>query len=173
MNTFMVKCTTSFNSMCRYSLKLLTFYYHLDIFGLIYIHNLIYMYFFTIKEILFITTLLVEIMRKAILNIMLKINMNVLIIDLIPLFDCPTLNFDGIYILNVVFVHQFEDMFKELKENFEDILAFNHLRIITSLAKASHQLKTCQMKLVKVTKIFDKLTKQPFEEEMPKILFSQ
>ncbi|XP_061188814.1 nucleolar protein 9-like [Saccostrea echinata] len=44
---------------------------------------------------------------------------------------------------------QFEDIFMELKENFEDVLAFNHLRIISSLAKASLKLKTCQMKLVK------------------------
>ncbi|XP_011436179.3 nucleolar protein 9 [Magallana gigas] len=44
---------------------------------------------------------------------------------------------------------QFEEIFVELKENFEDILAFNHLRVITSLAKAACQLKTCQMKLVK------------------------
>lgn len=48
------------------------------------------------------------------------------------------------------FCLQFEEIFVELKENFEDLLAFNHLRVITSLAKAACQLKTCQMKLVKV-----------------------
>ena len=45
---------------------------------------------------------------------------------------------------------QFEDIFMELKENFEDLLAFNHLRVITSLAKVSCKFQTCQMKLVKV-----------------------